>query len=128
MTKIAIIEDDAPIRKMYTIKLEAHGFEVKSAANGEEGLVLAKEFMPDLIMLDLRMPVMSGQEMLQKLRQEDWGKDMLVIVLTNISQTEAPMDLRLLRVERYIVKAHYTPQQVLDIVIETLKRYNKIST
>ena len=124
--KIAVIEDDAPIREMYLMKFKAAGYVVKGSEDGEKGLVLAKQFKPDLILLDLRMPIMDGTEMLRRLRAEDWGKDILVIILTNVSADEAPMDLRLLRVEKYIVKAHYTPKQVLDIVNDTLTRYKKL--
>lgn len=122
--RIAVVEDDEPIRAMYVLKLKKEGFEVASAEDGQKGFKLIKEFMPALILVDLRMPVMSGQDMLERLRQQDWGKNMLVIVLTNISRDEAPMDLRLLRVERYIIKAHHTPKQVLEIVHETLARHN----
>lgn len=124
-TKIAIIEDDAPIREMYTMKFKAEGFEVSGAEDGEQGLQLIKEFRPDLVLLDLRMPVMDGTTMLKKLREQDWGQHTLVIILTNLSPDEAPMDLRLLRVEKYIVKAHYTPRQVVNSVTETLHRYKK---
>jgi hypothetical protein len=63
---------------------------------------------------------MAGDEMLEKLRQTDWGASIRVIVLTNISRDEAPRSLGLLNVDRYIVKAHHTPQQVLEIVNEVL--------
>ncbi len=125
MPKILLVEDDPPIRQMYAMKLKAEGFDVTEATDGAEGLKLAEKFKPDLILLDLRMPVMSGQEMLKSLRETDWGEHILVIVLTNVSQSEASMDLKLLRVEQYIVKAHSTPKQVADVVAETLSRYNK---
>lgn len=123
--KIAVVEDDQPIREMYAMKLRACGFAVSTAEDGQEGLALAKEFRPDLILLDLRMPVMDGVEMLKRLRAESWGQNILVIVLTNISHNEAPMDLRFLRIERYIVKAHHTPRQVVEIIYETLDHYHK---
>jgi len=118
--KIAIIEDELAIARMYEFKLQKDGYEVRCAYNGEEGLQLAEEFHPDLILLDLRMPVMSGDEMLAKLRAADWGSSIRVVILTNISKDEAPASLRLLRVDRYIVKAHYTPAQVVKIVDEIL--------
>ena len=76
--------------------------------------------MPDLILLDLRMPVLSGEEMLEALRENDWAKNIKVIVLTNISKDEAPAKLRLLDVDQYIVKAHHTPAQIVDIVQKVL--------
>ena len=118
--KVAIIEDDYTLQTMYRFKLEIEGFEVNSALNGQEGLHIIKEFKPDLILLDLRMPVMSGDEMLARLREHEWAGAIRVIILTNISKDEAPQSLRFLNVDRYIVKAHSTPAQVVDIVREVL--------
>lgn len=120
--KILIVEDDPQIQQIYEFKLGRSGFTVQTASNGQMGLELAQAFTPDLILLDLRMPVMSGDEMLEKLRTEDWGADMRVIILTNISRDEAPRSLGLLGVDRYVVKAHYTPTQVVEIVREVLTR------
>lgn len=118
--KIAIIEDDYAIQQLYQYKLELEGFTVAVADNGEKGLELCEAFMPNLLLLDLRMPIMAGDEMLEKLRAEAWGANMRVIILTNISKDEAPGNLRFLTVDRYIVKAHHTPTQVVEIVREVL--------
>ena len=118
--KIAIVEDDASIRNLYELKLGLEGFEVRTARDGVEGLKLVEEYAPDLVLLDIRMPHMNGDEMLIKMREQDWGASVRVIVLTNISRDEAPSVLRFLRVDRYVVKAHYTPAQVVEIVRETL--------
>jgi two-component system, OmpR family, alkaline phosphatase synthesis response regulator PhoP len=118
--KIAIIEDDLDLQFLYRMKLEREGFEVATAKNGEEGLAVIKKFEPHLVLLDLMMPVMGGAEMLARLRAEDWGSDIRVLILTNISKDEAPQALRFLRVDRYIVKAHHTPAQVLSIIHEVL--------
>lgn len=119
--KIAVIEDDLPICQMYEYKLKLSGYDVRAAHDGKEGLELCKEFKPDMILLDIRMPVMNGDEMLEKVRSKSWGADMRVIILTNISRDEAPMNLRLLNVDRYIVKAHHTPSQVIDVIHEVLE-------
>lgn len=118
--KILIVEDDEPIRSLYCLKLQQEGFETLTAHNGLIGLRLAEQIQPDLILLDLRMPVMSGDEMLAKLRATEWGSGIRVIVLTNISKNEAPHALRFLSVDRYVVKVHHTPAQVIDIVREVL--------
>lgn len=118
--KIAIIEDELSICEMYRMKLTHSGYEVSTAHNGQDGLDLLKVFKPQLILLDLKMPVMSGDEMLAKLRQTDWGAEIRVIILTNISRDEAPRNLQFLSIDRYIVKAHHTPAQVLEIVKEIL--------
>ena len=119
--KIAVIEDDVPIRELYVFKLKKEGFDVQSAGDGIEGLEMVSSFKPDLILLDLLMPNKNGEDMLEELRQFDWAKSIRVIVLTNISKDEAPSKLRLLNVDRYIVKAHYTPHQVVDIVRKVLE-------
>lgn len=118
--KIAVIEDDLPICNMYKIKLENAGFEVSVAHNGLTGYDLIKTFEPILILLDLKMPEMSGDKMLEKIRETEWGSKPRVIILTNISRDEAPHNLRFLNVDRYIVKAHHTPSQVIDIVNEVI--------
>jgi DNA-binding response OmpR family regulator len=120
LSRLLIVEDEKPIAAMYQFKLEKHGYKVDLAESGEAGLRLAEEFTPDLILLDLRMPGMSGSEMLEKLRESQWGSHIRVIILTNISKAEAPAVLRLLNVDRYVVKAHCTPSQLVEIVKETL--------
>ncbi len=117
---IAVIEDEPSICEMYRLKLSSSGFDVKTAHNGKEGLELLEKFKPALILLDLKMPVMTGDEMLAKLRETDWGAEIRVIVLTNISRDEAPKGIQFLNIDRYIVKAHHTPSQVVEMVKDIL--------
>ena len=119
-TKILIVEDNVALADLYCFKFEYEGFQVHTAHNGEIGLVKAESEQPDIILLDLRMPVMNGDEMLERLREQAWGANMRVVVLTNISKDEAPRSLRFLNVDRYIVKAHHTPAQIVDVVRELL--------
>lgn len=120
MTKIAIIEDDPVIRQMYLMKFEATGFEVKVAENGKEGVSLVESFNPDLVLLDLSMPVMNGDEALVEIRSQDWGRTVPVIILTNLGEEEAPKSLHKLGIHSYIVKADLTPRQVVDRVKKAL--------
>jgi DNA-binding response OmpR family regulator len=115
-TKIAIIEDDAAIAQMYRMKFEAEGFTVETAENGRLGLALAEQMMPDVILLDLMMPEMNGDEMLTQMRATEWGKDIKVIILTNMGEQEAPESLKTLNVSAFIVKADMTPRQVAELV------------
>jgi len=118
--KIAIIEDEPSIRNLYETKLQLVGFDVRTANDGVQGLELIKSYKPDLVLLDMLMPHMNGDEMLRLLREQAWGASVRVIILTNISRDEAPSILRFLYVDRYIVKAHYTPSQVVEVVREVL--------
>jgi DNA-binding response OmpR family regulator len=118
--KILIVEDDESIRTLYTLKFKQENFVVSVAVDGLKGLEAAENNQPDLILLDLRMPVMNGDEMLAKLRATEWGSSIRVIILTNISKSEAPHSLRFLHVDRYVTKVHHTPSQIVDMVREVL--------
>ena len=120
MTKIAIIEDDAVISQMYRMKFEADGFEVQLANNGKRGVAMVEDFSPDLILMDLQMPEMGGAEALAAIRKSDWGKDIPVIILTNLGQEESPKEIKALGIHSYIVKAELTPRQVVQRVKEAL--------
>lgn len=116
MIKIAIIEDDQAISQMYRIKFEAEGYDVETAENGKLGLQLAESMKPDIILLDLMMPIMSGEEMLAKLRATAWGKNIKVIILTNRGEQEIPPEVRELNITALILKANMTPRQVAELV------------
>lgn len=120
MTKIAIIEDDAVINQMYRMKFEADGFDVQVANNGKSGVEMVESFGPDIILLDLQMPEMRGDEALQKIRSQPWGAHIPVIILTNLGMEESPKILKEYGVNAYIVKAELTPSQVVGKVKETL--------
>ena len=120
MKKIAIIEDDPIIAQMYRMKFEAEGFVVETAANGKLGVALVAKMRPDVILLDLRMPEMSGTEALEKIRATPRGKTIPVLVLTNVGEEEAPSALAKLNIHSYIVKAELTPSQVTQRVKEVL--------
>lgn len=115
-TKIAIIEDDQAISEMYRLKFEAEGYIVETAENGKLGLALAEHMRPDIILLDLMMPIMSGEEMLAELRKQPWGKDIKVIILTNRGEQEIPPEVKNLNVTALILKADMTPRQVAELV------------
>lgn len=121
MIKIAIIEDDPVISQMYRMKFEAEGFDVKLADNGETGVELVESINPDIILLDIQMPKMTGEEALMQIRAEDWGASVPVIILTNLGAEEAPKTLKTLGIHSYIVKADLTPKQVVERVKEALQ-------
>ena len=120
--KILLIEDDEAIREMYRIKFDMAGIDVAIAEDGKDGLKLAKKFRPDLLLLDLKIPTMGGEDVLEALQTNtDWGKNMKVMIMSNITRDVAPKKLNMLSIDRYLVKAHYTPTQVVKIVKEMLE-------
>lgn len=120
MPSIAIIEDDQAISQMYRFKFEAEGYTVQTAENGKLGLELVEKTKPDIILLDLMMPEMTGDEVLAKMRASNWGKDIKVIILTNMGEQEIPESIKELGVRGVILKANMTPRQVADLVKKNL--------
>jgi len=120
MPKIAIIEDDQAISQMYRFKFEAEGYTVETAENGKLGLELTETMKPDIILLDLMMPEMTGDEMLAAMRKTSWGKDIKVVILTNKGEQELPPSVKSLNVSAVILKANMTPRQVAEVVKKTL--------
>ena len=90
--KILIIEDELPMLKALSDKFGLEGFSVLEARNGEEGLDVALKTKPDLILLDLFMPVMDGKEMMEKLRRDEWGKNVPIIILTNLNPDDKTLN------------------------------------
>ena len=88
MSKILIIEDEAAYLDLLTTQLSAKGYEIVTATNGQEGLDKAKCEQPNLILLDIRMPVMDGVTMLDLLRKDESLKNTKVILLTNLEPND----------------------------------------
>ena len=115
-TKIAIVEDDQTISQMYRFKFEAEGYKVETAENGRLGIELIQTFQPDIVLLDLMMPEMTGDQVLEQMRKSDWGKDIKVIILTNMGEQEIPEAVKNLGVVAVVLKANMTPRQVFELV------------
>ncbi|MFA6285466.1 MAG: response regulator [Parcubacteria group bacterium] len=89
---ILIIEDELPMLKALSDKFTLEGFEILEAKDGAEGLKVAVSKKPDLIILDIFMPVMDGKVMFQKLRADEWGKTVPVVILTNLNPDDKTLD------------------------------------
>jgi DNA-binding response OmpR family regulator len=111
--KILIIEDEKALSQALFDKLERDGFIVIRACNGKIGLEMALEEKPDLILLDIVMPVMDGLTMLQELKKDDWGNKAKVIVLTNLYDSEKVIDCVEQGVTDYLIK---TDWKLVDII------------
>ena len=124
-TKILIIEDEEIILKAYAEKLRYEGFFVLTAKNGQEGLGLALSEKPDLILLDILMPVMDGLTMMDKLREKNsYGKSVPIILLTNLSSSEEKIIASITKNEPayYLIKSNWDLSQVVEKIKERLAR------
>jgi len=115
--KILIVDDDEAILKSLVYQFKKGGFLVVEAIDGEEGLKKALLEKPDIILLDILMPKKNGLEMLKDLRDDEWGKDVPVILLTNSSETDKVSEAVNLGVYDYLVKSDWK----LEDVVKTVK-------
>ncbi len=113
-TKILLVEDDTFLAGMYVTKLELEGFEVVMAGDGEKGLKLAREVMPDIILLDIIIPKMSGFDVLKNLKGDSATSKIPVFLLTNLGQRDDVQKGIDLGAQDYLIKAHFMPSEVVD--------------
>lgn len=122
MKKVLIIDDDNNIVKIFKLKLSNAGYEVAYALDGKEGLNLALGIHPDLILLDLAMPVMDGMAVMKALRKDKWGETVPVIILTNYDTNDQILqDVIATKPTYYLIKTDNLPSQVVEKVDELLK-------
>lgn len=119
--KILIVEDDATLLLALADSLTQTGFEIIKARDGEEGLTAALCDHPDLILLDIVMPKMDGITMLKRVREDAWGKDVKVIMLTNLSDNEKIAEAIAQRSQDYLVKSDWKIDDVVAMIREKLK-------
>jgi len=120
MAKILLVEDDNNLREIYEARLQAEGYSLVSAKDGEEALVMAKNEMPDLIISDVMMPKVSGFEMLDILRNTDGLKEVKVIMLTALGQSDDQQRADSLGADRYLVKSQVTLEDIVKVTHELL--------
>jgi CheY-like chemotaxis protein len=120
MKKIFLVDDDAVVRTLYHRKLEQGGFEVRLAEDGLQAIQLLDKFAPDLVLLDLMMPKLSGETVLRFIRSHPKLAKLPVVVLTNAFMSHEALVISSLGVERAIIKADFTPEKMLEIVCQIL--------
>jgi len=118
--KILIVEDEVSILRALHDELTNNGFIVLEAKNGQEGLEIALREHPDLILLDIVMPVMDGIAMLDKLRDDAWGENAQVIILTNLSDAEKARQAMVKGSYAYLVKSDWKLEEVAAKVSDML--------
>ncbi len=114
--KIVIVEDNTSLADIYKTRLEILGYTCFIAYNGVTGLYFIQTEMPDLVLLDLMIPDISGDQVLATMRKSAWGKNIKVLVISNLNEADAPLGLRMLGIEGYIVKANMQNDQIDQIV------------
>jgi CheY-like chemotaxis protein len=118
--KVLLVEDDNNLREIYEARLKAEGYDIVSAQDGEEALVVAKNEKPDLIISDVMMPKISGFEMLDILRNTDGLKEVKIIMLTALGQAEDKTRADKLGANKYLVKSQVTLEDIVTTAHQLL--------
>lgn len=124
MAKILLVEDDTNLSEIYQARMEAEGYEVVSASDGESALAIAAKEKPDLIISDVMMPKISGFEMLDILRNTDGLKQTPVIMLTALGQSDDKGRAEQLGADRYLVKSQVTLEDIVNAAHALLEGEN----
>lgn len=117
--KIVIVEDNPSLNDIYKTRLELLGYKCFSAYDGEAALAIIEQELPDLVLLDLMVPKIAGDQILTRMRSSNWGKNIPVFIISNLNEADAPAGLRDLGIEGYAVKANLSNDQ-LDILVDNI--------
>ena len=119
--KIVIVEDNADLADIYKTRLELQGYVCFIAYNGITGLYFIQKELPDLVLLDLMVPDIAGDQILLRMRSSKWGKDIPVFIVSNLNEADAPAGLRDLGISGYAVKANMADDTIDQIVNSILR-------
>jgi len=117
---VCVVDDDANIREIYSAKLHAEGFDVISAENGEDGIALIREKKPDIVLLDILMPVKNGFDVLEEMNEDPSIASIPVVILSNIDDEKSLKTAGKFDTRFYLIKSLTTPQKMVQIVREVL--------
>ena len=119
--KIVIAEDNAALADIYKTRLELIGYECHVAYDGQNALEVIERERPALVLLDMMMPRVAGDEVLRRMRESEWGKDIRVFVISNLNEADAPAGLRNYGIEGYAVKMGLSDDD-LDKLVDNILR------
>lgn len=119
--KIVIVEDNEALADIYKTRLELLGYHCFVAFDGKKALEIIEKELPDLVLLDLMVPEIAGDKILEIMRTSTWGADIPVYIISNLNESDAPKGLRSLGIEGYAVKANLTNDQLDRLVDSVLK-------
>jgi DNA-binding response OmpR family regulator len=114
--KIVIVEDTTELADIYRTRLESIGYTCFVAYNGITGLYFIQKEIPDLVLLDLMVPDIAGDQILLRMRSSIWGRNIPVFIISNLNEADAPAGLRDLGIAGYAVKANLSDDQIDHIV------------
>ncbi len=114
--KIVIVEDNYALAEIYKTRLEIVGYKCYVAYDGEEALKVIQQEQPRLVLLDLMVPKIAGDQILATMRANDWGKDIKVHIISNLNEEQAPAGLRNYGIEGYSVKANLQNDDIDKLV------------
>lgn len=119
--KVLVVEDEEAFRKLIHDQLIKDGYEVLEAEDGKKGYDAALSKHPDLILLDLKLPIMDGLEVLEKIRADGWGSSAKIIVLTNLEPDKVILDKILkFKPELYLVKSNVKLSELREKILNTI--------
>ncbi len=119
--KVVIVEDNTALADIYSIRLDLLGYKCFLAYDGKEALEVIERELPDLVLLDLMVPKVAGDQILETMRASEWGKNIKVLIISNLNEADAPAGLRDQGIEGYAVKANLSNDQLDQLVDSILK-------
>lgn len=118
--KIVIVEDNQALAEIYKTRLEILGYKCFNAYDGEEALRIIEQEKPHLVLLDLMVPKIAGDQILATMRASEWGKDIKVHIISNLNEEQAPAGLRNYGISGYSVKANMHDDDIDKLVAQIL--------
>lgn len=128
--KIVIVEDNTALAEIYKTRLELVGYACSVAYDGISALETIQRELPDLVLLDLMVPRVAGDEILRRMRESTWGNHIKVYIISNLNEADAPKGLRQMGIEGYAVKANLTNDQLdktVDSILNKVGQSNDVS-
>jgi DNA-binding response OmpR family regulator len=118
--KVLVVEDEKPLRELLVAELKRESINALGAGDGEEGLEVAIREQPDLLLVDILMPKMDGLEMIKALREDNWGKNAVIVLLTNLNDSEKIVKALEYGAREYLVKADWKIEDVIRMAKEKI--------
>ena len=118
-SKVVIVEDDVDLAEIYKTRLQILGYDCYVAHEGIEALAVIEKIRPNLVLLDIMLPKLSGDLILKTIRSVSWGKDIRVMVISNLNEADAPAGIREQGIEGYAVKANMVDGEI-DLLVNNI--------